>query len=184
MSTALTEVAGYNGAVARLAARTAGLSLGVRAPDERRWRIFRRLATPSDPSRTLSIVIVDGRRDARDIVNLIRAASGFECVHSCTSLEEALGWVDEHQAESDLFVTDLRYQGKYYPKRPASARKFTEQEQTLLHLLVQGHYKKTAAAAMGISIHTVSFHLKNIYAKLQVHSKTEAVAKALRERLI
>ena len=44
--------------------------------------------------------------------------------------------------------------------------------------------KKTAAAAMGISVNTVSFHLKNVYDKLQVHSKTEAVAKAIRERLL
>lgn len=60
----------------------------------------------------------------------------------------------------------------------------TRQETELLKLLVEGHHKKTAAREMDISIHTISFHLKNIYEKLQVHSKTEAVAKALREHLI
>jgi len=60
----------------------------------------------------------------------------------------------------------------------------TPQETELLKLLVDGHHKKTAAREMGISFHTVSFHLKNIYEKLQVHSKTEAVAKALREKLV
>ena len=60
----------------------------------------------------------------------------------------------------------------------------TPQETEVLKLLLEGHHKKTAAREMGISIHTVSFHLKNIYDKLQVHSKTEAVAKALREKLI
>lgn len=59
----------------------------------------------------------------------------------------------------------------------------TPQEITLLKLLIEGHHKKTAAREMGISINTISFHLKNIYEKLQVHSKTEAVAKALREKL-
>lgn len=60
----------------------------------------------------------------------------------------------------------------------------TPQETELLRLLVEGHHKKTAAREMGISFHTVSFHLKNIYEKLQVHSKTEAVAKAVREKLV
>lgn len=63
-------------------------------------------------------------------------------------------------------------------------RRLTPQETQVLWLLVHGHYKKTAADALGISINTVSFHLKNIYLKLQVHSKTEAVVKALLEGLL
>jgi DNA-binding NarL/FixJ family response regulator len=62
--------------------------------------------------------------------------------------------------------------------------RLTPQETELLKLLLEGHHKKTAARELGISFHTVSFHLKNIYAKLQVHSKTEAVAKALREKIV
>jgi DNA-binding NarL/FixJ family response regulator len=60
----------------------------------------------------------------------------------------------------------------------------TPQETELLKLMIEGHHYKTAARELGISVNTVSFHLKHIYEKLQVHSKTEAVAKALRERLI
>ncbi|HMF08533.1 MAG TPA: response regulator transcription factor [Thermoanaerobaculia bacterium] len=59
----------------------------------------------------------------------------------------------------------------------------TSQEKRLLQLLVEGHHYKTAAAQMGISVNTVSFHLRRIYEKLQVHSKSEAVAKALRDGL-
>ncbi len=68
------------------------------------------------------------------------------------------------------------------PERAPS--QLTPQELTLLRLMVEGHHYKTAASEMGISINTVSFHLKHIYEKLQVHSKTEAVARALRDRLI
>jgi DNA-binding NarL/FixJ family response regulator len=72
---------------------------------------------------------------------------------------------------------------RFRPPERAGHR-LTPQETELLKLLVDGHHYKTAADAMGISVNTISFHLKNIYAKLQVHSKTEAVAKALRERLV
>jgi DNA-binding NarL/FixJ family response regulator len=68
---------------------------------------------------------------------------------------------------------------------PARAsHNLTPQETELLKLLVEGHNYKTAAAELGITTNTVSFHLRNIYAKLQVHSKSEAVAKALREHLV
>ncbi len=60
----------------------------------------------------------------------------------------------------------------------------TPQEHALLKLLADGHHRKTAAQELGISVNTVSFHLKHLYEKLQVHSKTEAVAKALREHLL
>ena len=61
---------------------------------------------------------------------------------------------------------------------------FSQQELRLLKLLTEGHQNKTAAAELGISIHTVSFHLRSIYEKLHVHSRSEAVARALREGLI
>src|SRR5262245_6395751 len=57
-------------------------------------------------------------------------------------------------------------------------------ETRLLKLLVEGYNYKTAAAELGVTVHTVSFHLRSIYEKLQVHSKTEAVSKALRNRLV
>jgi DNA-binding CsgD family transcriptional regulator len=37
---------------------------------------------------------------------------------------------------------------------------------------------------LGSSVHTIAFHMKSIYAKLQVHSRSAAVAKALRGRLV
>ncbi|MFL6285434.1 MAG: response regulator transcription factor [Pyrinomonadaceae bacterium] len=54
----------------------------------------------------------------------------------------------------------------------------------LLRLLVEGHNYTTAAAELGISYNMVKFHMRHIYEKLQVHSKSEAVAKALRDRLV
>jgi DNA-binding CsgD family transcriptional regulator len=65
-----------------------------------------------------------------------------------------------------------------------AAHRLTPHEVRLLGLLVDGHGYKTAAAALGSSVHTVAFHMKHIYEKLQAHSKSEAVAKALRDRIV
>ena len=70
--------------------------------------------------------------------------------------------------------------------RPREAKDYglTPHEQRLLALLAEGHHYKTAADTLGVTVSTVSFHLQNVYRKLHVQSKSEAVAKALRERLI
>jgi DNA-binding NarL/FixJ family response regulator len=60
----------------------------------------------------------------------------------------------------------------------------TPHETRLLKLLVEGHTYKTAAAEIGVTVNTISFHMRHIYQKLEVHSKSEAVAKALRQGVI
>ena len=97
------------------------------------------------------------------------------------ALEEAVG--GGAPMSPDVALRVVRLFREFRPPEQASYG-LTPQEHELLKLLADGHQKKTAAAAMGISVNTVSFHLKNIYEKLQVHSNTQAVAKALRERLI
>jgi DNA-binding NarL/FixJ family response regulator len=60
----------------------------------------------------------------------------------------------------------------------------TPHETRILKMLVEGHNYTTAADFLGVSYTTVSFHMRNIYDKLQVHSKSEAVAKALQQGLV
>jgi DNA-binding NarL/FixJ family response regulator len=60
----------------------------------------------------------------------------------------------------------------------------TPHETRLLKLLSEGHNYKTAAAKLGVSVNTVATHMRHVYEKLHVHSKSEAVAKALRSGLV
>jgi DNA-binding NarL/FixJ family response regulator len=60
----------------------------------------------------------------------------------------------------------------------------SEREKEILTLLVKGKSYKMIAADCFISIDTVNSHIKNIYEKLHVHSKSEAVAKAINQKLI
>lgn len=65
-----------------------------------------------------------------------------------------------------------------------AAHDLTAHELRVLKLLVEGHNYKTAAVELGVTVNTVSFHVRRVYEKLQVHSKSEAVAKALKNNLV
>ncbi len=60
----------------------------------------------------------------------------------------------------------------------------TNREQEVLKHLVDGMSYKMVADTCFISIDTVNGHIKNIYNKLQVHSKSEAVAKAIKKNIV
>ncbi len=60
----------------------------------------------------------------------------------------------------------------------------TAREKEILQMLVNGKSYKMIAAECDIATDTVKSHIKNIYAKLHVNSGTEAVSKAIRDRIV
>ncbi len=57
-------------------------------------------------------------------------------------------------------------------------------ERELLELMVEGMTNKEIAHKLGLSVHTISAYIRNIYDKLQVNTRSGAVGKALKERLV
>jgi DNA-binding NarL/FixJ family response regulator len=60
----------------------------------------------------------------------------------------------------------------------------SEREKQVLQLLVNGYSYKMIASEMFIAIDTVRSHIKKIYEKLHVNSKSEAVAKAFKDKIV
>lgn len=60
----------------------------------------------------------------------------------------------------------------------------SERELDVLRLIVDGHTYQSAADELHVSLDTVRFHVRHIYEKLHVHSKSEAVMKALRSGIL
>lgn len=70
------------------------------------------------------------------------------------------------------------------PARTSGQYGLSPRERQILTMLVEGLVKKEIAAKLNVSFHTIDHHLRNIYAKLQVQSRSGAIAKALKERLL
>jgi len=68
----------------------------------------------------------------------------------------------------------------FKPKPSIDANDLTSREKQIVQTLVDGLSYKLIAHRLSISIDTVRFHIKNIYTKLQVNSKSEVVSKSLK----
>jgi len=70
------------------------------------------------------------------------------------------------------------------PTALAPGVRLTCRESDVLRLLAQGHSYTQVGDALGVSLHTVTTHIKNVYRKLDVHSARAAVWRALELELL
>lgn len=68
--------------------------------------------------------------------------------------------------------------------KPPEDYGLSEREKEILQLMVTGLIKKEIADRLTLSVHTVDTYLRRIYEKLEVNTRTGAVAKALKEGLV
>jgi DNA-binding NarL/FixJ family response regulator len=69
-------------------------------------------------------------------------------------------------------------------RAPAWDYQLTDRERDVLRELIEGKTKRQMGKSLFLSEHTIDSHLRNIYTKLHVHSRTEAVVKAIKENLV
>ncbi len=73
---------------------------------------------------------------------------------------------------------------KEYVPRQHKENSLSRREEEILTLLVDGLSNEEISSKLFISLQTVRNHIRHIYEKLQVHSKSQAVVKAIREGII
>jgi DNA-binding NarL/FixJ family response regulator len=121
--------------------------------------------------------------DEKVFQSLVAGASGY--LVKRTSPAELLKAIDEvHGGASPMSGKIARTVVEYFQKvqNVSTPQEYlSKREEEILNLLVKGYRYKEIADALSIGFETVRSHLKNIYDKLHVHSRTEAVVKYLQK---
>lgn len=124
--------------------------------------------------------------DNTHVFDALRAgASGYLLKkHISTKLFDAINEVLEGGAPMSPSIARMVLASMHEKSTVVNPYQLTARETEILGSLSKGNSYKLIAAASEISIDTVRTHIKKIYEKLHVHSQTEAVSKAINEKLI
>ena len=130
----------------------------------------------------LNILMLTVKLDDQSVFESLRAgASGYLLKHTPPSqLLQAIQEVQAGGAPMSMQVArKVLHSFHQTQESPLS-----ERETEVLKRLCEGDNYKSIAEALFVSGHTVRTHIKNIYAKLHVHTRAEAVRKAYKDRLV
>lgn len=132
---------------------------------------------------SLSVLMLTTHEESDLIFESLRAgATGYLLKNKAhTGLLDAIEQVHSGGAPMSMQIARkvVRYFQQPAPTGPAELNALTAREQEILALLATGRLYKEIGDHLGISLSTVRGHLHNVYAKLQVQSRTEAVLKYL-----
>jgi DNA-binding NarL/FixJ family response regulator len=134
----------------------------------------------------MPITVLTSRTEV-EVLRAAEAAGADHLVPSVCSMNDVLKAIRSPSTGSmtlpGMILFDVMWRHDH-PVRFSGADGLTARELDVLREMAAGDPPKTIATAMGISIHTVRGHVKNIYWKLDAHSQLEAVAIARRRGLL
>ncbi len=125
--------------------------------------------------------------DQKIFQSILAGATGYMLKKTAPSrLLEAIREIYEGGAPMtpEIALKVLQFFKQHETVKKESNYALSSKEKEILAALVDGLSYKMIADKLDISYHTVNFHIRNIYQKLHVHSVSEAVAKALKERIV
>ena len=139
-------------------------------------------------SSDIKVIMLTVFEDNKNIFDAIcRGANGYLLKHAAPSqifnaIEEVLRGGAPLTPSIASSVLMLLSDKKATPAN--NAYLLTPREKEILESLVEGNSYKMIASSLMISVETVKTHIKKVYEKLQVNSQTEAVMKAMKEKLV
>ncbi len=137
-------------------------------------------------NKEVSIVMLTVFDDNQHVFDAICAgASGYLLKkHISTKLFDSIEEVRSGGAPMSPSIARMVINAMHQKPIQENTYQLTPREKETLTSLSKGNSYKLIASQFNISIDTVRTHIKKIYEKLQVHSQTEAVCKAINEKLV
>jgi DNA-binding NarL/FixJ family response regulator len=130
------------------------------------------------------IVMCTVHDEGEDIFKAICAGAVGYLLKKVSSEELIKALKDAYNGGSPMTPEVARKVINAFQKSGPDEIKLTEREINILELMAEGKSYSSIAGIIHLSIDGVYYHIRHIYAKLHVHSRSEAVAKGLKKRLI
>jgi two-component system nitrate/nitrite response regulator NarL len=153
-------------------------------PDESGVQVGRRIMEVSPETRVIAVTAMDDQRLGEEIVR-----AGFRgYLLKDTKVSQLLSAIQVVLSGDVVFPARVTRSGTGRDGRPSQARllgqQLTPRELEVLEMLARGAGGREIARALGVAPNTVRTHVQSILSKLQVHSRLEAAAFAVRHGLV